>query len=78
MGIIAVLFYCGIPLLRLVVNRFGFQFIGALIQPVSDSRITACIAAVVESMKLLTYAVFVGCMMFVVSIALISAMTFVR
>ena len=42
-GIIAVLFYCGIPLLRLVVNRFGFQFIGALIQPVSDSRITACI-----------------------------------
>lgn len=77
-GIIAVLFYCGIPLLRLVVNRFGFQFIGALIQPVSDSRITACIAAVVESMKLLTYAVFVGCMMFVVSIALISAMTFVR
>ena len=77
-GIIAVLFSCGLPLLRLVVNRFGFQFIGALIQPVSDSRITACIAAVVESMKLLTYAVFVGCMMFVVSIALISAMTFVR
>lgn len=77
-GIIAVLFYCGIPLLRLVVNRFGFQLIGALVQPVSDSRITACIAAVVESLKLLTYAVFVGCMMFVISIALMSAMTFVR
>lgn len=77
-GIIAVLFYCGIPLLKLAVNRFGFQLIGALVQPVSDSRITACIGAVVESLKLLTYAVFVGCMMFVISIALMSAMTFVR
>lgn len=77
-GIIAVLFYCGIPLLKLAVNRFGFQLIGALVQPVSDSRITACIGALVESLKLLTYAVFVGCMMFVISIALMSAMTFVR
>jgi len=77
-GIIAVLFYCGIPLFKLVAGRFGFQLIGALIQPVSDNRITACIGAVVESLKLLTYAVFVGCMMFVISIALMSAMTFVR
>lgn len=77
-GIFVVVLYCGIPLIRLVVNRFSFQVIGALIQPVSDVRITACIAAVVESLKLLTYAVFVGCMMFVISIALMSAMTVVR
>ena len=77
-GIIAVLFYCGIPLLKLAENRFGVQLRGALVQPVSDSRVTACVGALVESLKLLTYAVFVGCMMFVISIALMSAMTFVR
>lgn len=74
-GVIAVVFYCGIPLLRLVISRFLFQFSNALIQPVSDTRVVACIGAVVEALKLLTYAVFVGCMMFVISIALMSAMT---
>lgn len=74
-GVFVVLFYCGVPLLRLVVSRFLFQLSNAVIQPVSDARVVSCIGAVVESLKLLTYAVFVGCMMFVVSIALMSAMT---
>ena len=74
-GVIAVIFYCGIPLLRLAVSRFLFQFSNAMIQPVSDARVVSCIGAVVEALKLLTYAVFVGCMMFVISIALMSAMT---
>lgn len=74
-GVIAVVFYCGVPLLRLAFSRFLFQFSNALIEPVSDKRIVSCIGAVVEALKLLTYAVFVGCMMFVISIALMSAMT---
>lgn len=74
-GIIAVVVYCGMPLLRMVFDRFLFQCTNALIQPVSDVRVVACIGAVVEALKLLTYAVFVGCMMFVISIALMSAMT---
>lgn len=74
-GVIVVVLYCGVPLLRLVVNRFLFQVTNAVIQPVSDKRITSCIGAVVESLKLLTYAVFVGCMMFVISIAIMSVMT---
>lgn len=74
-GVIVVVLYCGVPLLRLVISRFLFQMTNALIQPISDKRVTACIGAVVEALKLLTYAVFVGCMMFVVSIALMSTMT---
>lgn len=74
-GVIAVFFYCGVPLLRMVLHRFLFQLTGAVIQPVSDQRMVACISAVVEALQLMTYAVFVGCMMFVVSIALISTMT---
>lgn len=74
-GVIAVFFYCGVPLLRIVLHRFLFQVTGAVIQPVSDKRMVACVSAVVESLQMITYAVFVGCMMFVISIALISTMT---
>lgn len=74
-GVIAVIFYCGVPLLRVVLHRFLFQLTGAVIQPVSDKRMVACVSAVVEALQLITYAVFVGCMMFVISIALVSTMT---
>lgn len=74
-GVIAVVLFCAVPLLRIVVHRFLFQITGAVIQPVSDKRMVACVSAVVESLQLVTYAVFVGCMMFVISIALVSTMT---
>ena len=61
--------------MRLIVSRFLFQLSNAVLQPVSDTRVVACIGAMVEALKLLSYAVFVGCMMFVISIALMSAMT---
>lgn len=77
-GVIVVGLYCGMPLLRLVISRFLFQLTNAMIQPISDKRVTACMTAVVESLKLLTYAVFVGCMMFIISIALMSTMTTFR
>jgi stage III sporulation protein AE len=74
-GVIVVALYCGVPLLRLVISRFLFQLTNALIQPISDRRVTACIGAVEEALRLLAYAVFVGCLLFVVSIALMSTMT---
>jgi len=46
-----------------------------VIQPVADKRIVQCISAMAQTVALLAYAVFVGCMMFVISIALMSVMT---
>ena len=74
-GVIAVLFCCGIPLLRLYLHKFLFQIVNAVIQPVADKRIVQCISAMAQTVALLAYAVFVGCMMFVISIALMSVMT---
>lgn len=74
-GVLVILLYCGVPLLRLVISRFLFQCIGAVVQPVSDKRIVACFSAAKESVQMLVYAVSVGSMMFVISITLISAMT---
>ena len=69
------LFCCGIPLLRLYLHKFLFQIVNAVIQPVADKRIVQCISAMAQTVALLAYAVFVGCMMFVISIALMSVMT---
>lgn len=64
-----------IPLLRLYLHKFLFQIVNAVIQPVADKRIVQCISAMAQTVALLAYAVFVGCMMFVISIALMSVMT---
>lgn len=74
-GVIAVFLICVIPLLRLVVCRFCYQIIAAVIQPISDRRVIRCFGAVTESVQMLIYAVSVGCMMFIISIVVVSAMT---
>ena len=52
-----------------------YQAVVVFIQPVSDKRIIKCLGAVVETLKMQIYAVGAGVMMFVISIAIISAMT---
>ena len=74
-GIIVVIIICVIPLVKLVAGKFVYQIISAFIQPVSDKRIVNCLDAVTDAVKMQIYAVGTGCMMFVISIALISAMT---
>lgn len=74
-GIVVLVLICVMPLLKLFVNRFVYQVISAFIQPVSDKRILKCLDAVVDAIKMQVYAVGTGCMMFVISIAVISALT---
>lgn len=74
-GVIAVVIYCGIPLLQLVAGKFLFQLTNAVIQPISDKKLVACISGVTDALQLLIYSVFSGSMMFVISIALMSSMT---
>ncbi len=74
-GIIFVIVICLFPLIRIIISKFMYQLISAFIQPVSDKRITNCLDAAADSLKMQVYAVGTGCMMFVISIALISAMT---
>ncbi len=74
-GIIAVVVICLFPLLKLAVNMLLYRFVSAIIQPISDKRVLRCFDAVAEAMGLQIYAVGTGCMMFVISIAMISAMT---
>ncbi|HBA97520.1 MAG TPA: hypothetical protein DCZ23_05370, partial [Lachnospiraceae bacterium] len=74
-GIAVVIFICLIPVLKIFTSKVIYQIISAFIQPVSDKRIASCLDAAVTALKMQVYAVGTGCMMFVISIALISAMT---
>lgn len=74
-GLLVVFMICAIPLLNMLCNQFLLQAVAAAIQPVSDKRLVKGISGAVEAVKLLIYAVGVGAMLFITSIALISTMT---
>lgn len=74
-GLVVVFMICAVPLLHMVLNQFLYQMVAAAVQPVSDKRLVKGLEGTVEAIRLLVYAVGVGAMMFITSIAIISAMT---
>jgi stage III sporulation protein AE len=74
-GMIAVFLIGVFPVLQMLVSRFLYQILGAVLQPISDPRLIKGISGGAEAVGLLVYVVSVGVMLFVVSIAMISAFT---
>ena len=72
-GIIVMLVICIYPFIKIILGKFLYQLVGALIQPISDKRITGCFTAMEEALKMLVYALGAACMMFALSIAIICA-----
>ena len=74
-GVIAVFWLCAVPLLKLLFWQFGYQLVAAVVQPVSESRVIRCLAAVKSSLALLVRVVAFGALLFIASILVISSMT---
>lgn len=74
-GVIAVFLICAIPLLRMLLYRFCYQLIAAMVQPISDGRVIRCFGAMTESVRLLVQIVAMGAMLFILSIVVVSSMT---
>jgi stage III sporulation protein AE len=74
-GMAAIFLVGAYPLLQMIVSRFLFQILGAVLQPISDSRLIQGISGGVQAIGMLIYVVGVGVMLFVISIAMISAFT---
>lgn len=74
-GVVVVFLICAAPVLRMLTSQLLYQGITALVQPVSDKRLLSCLGGTVEAIRLLVYIVGTGGMLFVSSIAIISAMT---
>lgn len=74
-GVIAVFFLCAVPLLQMIVSRVLFQIAAAVVQPVSDKRLIRGLSGAVRAVDLYIYTVGVGALLFISSIAMISAFT---
>lgn len=74
-GVIAVFFLCAVPLLQMIVSRVLLQISAAVLQPVSDGRLIRGLSGAVKAVDLYIYTVGAGALLFISSIAVISAFT---
>lgn len=73
-AVIAVLI-CAVPILQMLVMAFMYKLAAALVQPVSDKRITACISGVSEGYELMVRVIFTSGLLFLLTIAVVAAST---
>lgn len=73
-AVIAVLF-CAVPLIQMAVMALMYKLAAALVQPVSDKRITACISGVSEGYELMMRVIFTVGLLFLLTIAVVAAST---
>lgn len=72
-GAVSALVICAVPLIQTAVLAFMYRLAAALVQPVSDKRITACISGVSEGYELLMRILFTSCILFLLTIAVVAA-----
>ena len=73
-AVIAVLICLG-PIVQLALMALMYKMAAALVQPVSDKRITACISGVSEGYELLVRVIFTVGLLFLLTIAVVAAST---
>ena len=74
-GLVVVIVICAVPLLKLLVITAVYKCGSAALQPVSDKRIIECIGATSKSAGLLLHTVFIGAVLFLLSITIVAVTT---
>lgn len=74
-GLIVVLIICAVPFLKLLVITAVFKVGAAALQPISDKRFIECISASAKSAAMLLQTVFVGAVLFLLSITIVAVTT---
>lgn len=72
-GAAAIVLICLTPVARLLVCTFLYKALGAAVQPVSDRRITECVSGVGEGAALLLKTLSITGVMFLITLALVTA-----
>lgn len=70
-GLIVLCILMMIPIIKIIVFIFTYQLTNAIIQPVSDKRITGCVSCISEGAVLMLRTVFATSVMFVITITII-------
>lgn len=74
-GAVIAVAICAIPVLQMLITAFMYKLAAALVQPVSDKRITACISGVGEGYEIMVRVIFTTGMLFMLTIAIVAAST---
>ncbi len=74
-GAVLLLMICLVPILQMAIMTFFYKLAAALVQPVSDSRITGCISSVSEGYELMLQMLVTTMTLFLVTIAVVAAAT---
>lgn len=74
-GLIVILILCAVPFLKLLILTLIYKFGSATLQPISDKRIIECVGASARSTEMLLNSVFVGAVLFLLSITIVAVST---
>lgn len=66
---------CAVPIVQMFFFMFLYKATAAIVQPISDKRITACISSVSEGYELLGKILFATAMLFLITIAILTVTT---
>ncbi|MBA9009838.1 stage III sporulation protein AE [Clostridium saccharobutylicum] len=73
MGLVVIVLLLLYPIVKLVLMTFIYKLSAALVEPISDSRITKCLESAASSMILITSCVLCVSLMFFILIAIMAA-----
>lgn len=70
-GVIVLSVLLLVPIIKIVIFIFTYQLTNAIIQPISDKRITGCVGCISDAAVLILRSVFTVSVLFVITIALV-------
>lgn len=74
-GTVVLIAVCAVPIIQMLIMTMMYKLAAALVQPVSDKRITGCISSVSEGYELLMKVIFSTGVLFLLTIAVVTATT---
>ena len=74
-GLVVIIILCAAPFLKLLMITVVYKAGSAILQPISDKRIIECISASAKSSEMLLQSVFVGAVLFLLSITIVAVTT---
>lgn len=74
-GIVVIITICAAPLIKLLMIMIIYKIGCAALQPISDKRMVECLSASAKAAQMLLHAVFIGAVLFILSITIVAVTT---
>lgn len=74
-GAVITIAICAVPIFQMLIMAFMYKLAAALVQPVSDKRITTSISGISEGYEIMVKVIFTSGLLFMITIAIVAAST---